>query len=174
MDPAPEPATVRVPEPLRPLFLRAEEYVRRYFAEMSCRPPEGSISISGERYILMRAASLSVEFHRLMISLYRDRGEAEARRAAQGFLFDLAHAVGRADARAFHRRMKLDTALAKLSAGPVHFAHCGWALVDISPESHPTTDADYFLRLAEFKVKDTPGVDAPEFAQLEAAGPPAR
>jgi PAS domain S-box-containing protein len=137
--------TVRVPEAFRDLFLKAQEYVGRYFSGLRRRPEDGTLKVGDERYILMRGASVSVEFFKLVASMYRERGRAEARRIARGFLFDLAHAVGRADARAFHRRMRLDTSLARLSAGPVHFAHTGWAWVDISPESHPTPDENYLL-----------------------------
>jgi two-component system cell cycle sensor histidine kinase/response regulator CckA len=35
--------------------------------------------------------------------------------------------------------------LARLSAGPVHFAHAGWAFVDISADSSPTPNDDYYL-----------------------------
>lgn len=137
--------TVRVPEAFQGLFLKAQEFVGSYFSGLRRRPEDGTLTVGDERYILMRGASVSVEFFRLVASLYRDRGREEARRIAHGFLFDLAHAVGKADARAFHRRMRLDTSLARLSAGPVHFAHTGWAFVDISPESHPTPDENYLL-----------------------------
>jgi len=32
-----------------------------------------------------------------------------------------------------------------LSAGPIHFSHTGWAFVDISAESKPTADENYYL-----------------------------
>jgi signal transduction histidine kinase len=41
--------------------------------------------------------------------------------------------------------MELTDPIARLSAGPVHFAHAGWAFVDISPESNPTSNDDYYL-----------------------------
>jgi signal transduction histidine kinase len=41
--------------------------------------------------------------------------------------------------------MGLEDPIARLSAGPVHFAHTGWAFVDISPESNPVPGPDYFL-----------------------------
>ena len=62
-------------------------------------PDAATISIAGERYVLLRAASLSVEFMELVTKLYQDQGEAEARSVANNLLFDLAHALGRADAR---------------------------------------------------------------------------
>src|SRR5690348_12054396 len=93
--------TVSVPEPIVPLFRKAEEYVRRYFADRAEDPEHSSITISGERYILVRAASMSVEFFDLVRSLYADRGPEEATTVAKNILFDLAHSLGKADARAF-------------------------------------------------------------------------
>ncbi|MEE8408812.1 MAG: response regulator, partial [Myxococcota bacterium] len=102
-------------------------------------------SISGERYVLVRAASLSVEFFDLVRSLYADRGEEEAANVAKNFLYDMAHSLGKADARAFHSRMNLTDPIERLSAGPIHFAYCGWAFVRIHPESNPTPDENYYL-----------------------------
>lgn len=134
-----------MPEPFAPLFRRAQDYVERYFRSKSFRPEQGTISISGERYILLRAASMSVEFFDLVTSFYEDKGPDEARSVASNLLFDIAHAIGKADARAFHRKMGVTDPIEKLSAGPVHFSYTGWAFVDISPESRTGPGGDYFL-----------------------------
>ena len=134
-----------MPAPFRPLFLSAQDYVARYFARKVANPRRGTISISGERYILVRAGSMSVEFFDLVMSLYRDKGRDEARSVANNLLFDVAHAIGKADAKTFHRRMKVRDPIEKLSAGPVHFSFAGWAYVDILPESRPSADDDFFL-----------------------------
>src|SRR5262249_54832443 len=60
-------------------------------------------------------------------------------------LFDLAHAIGKSDAQKFHAKMGLSDPIAKLSAGPVHFAHAGWAFVDIDPASAPAPNDEFFL-----------------------------
>ena len=137
--------TVTVPESLKPIFLKAQDYVARYFQNRQENPNQGQIEISGERYVLVRAASMSKEFLDLVTSLYQDRGEKEARTVAFGFLFDMAHAIGKADARSFYTKMGVSNPLDKLSAGPIHFAHTGWAFVQIFPESNPTPDENYFL-----------------------------
>ncbi|HJU83926.1 MAG TPA: ATP-binding protein [Holophagaceae bacterium] len=137
--------TVKVPPEMVPLFRTAEEVVSRYFAQREERPEQGSIEINGQRYVLVRAAALSVEFFSLVADLYGPGRETEAEEFARNLLFDLAHAVGRSDARNFHRSMGLEDPIAKLSAGPVHFAHTGWASVDIFPESRPTPDSDFYL-----------------------------
>jgi PAS domain S-box-containing protein len=137
--------TVSVPEPLASVFLNAQEYVERYFQNRDENPERGLIEISGERYILVRAASMSKEFFDLVTSLYRDRGEKEARGVASSFLFDMAHAIGKADAKSFYLKMGVTSPIDKLSAGPIHFAYAGWAFVEISPASNPTPDENYYL-----------------------------
>jgi diguanylate cyclase (GGDEF)-like protein/PAS domain S-box-containing protein len=143
--PADRLETVSVPEPFVPIFLRAQDHVAAYFKERIEDPKRSTILISGERYILVRAASMSVEFFDLVMSLYRDRGVDEARNVAANLLFDVAHAIGKADARTFHDRMQVTDPVEKLSAGPIHFSYAGWAFVKIFPESNPSPDENYYL-----------------------------
>jgi predicted hydrocarbon binding protein len=126
-------------------FLRAQDYVARYFANRIEQPDTATISIAGERYVLLRAASLSVEFVELVTKLYQDRGAEQARGVANDLLFDLAHALGKADARSFQQKMQVSDPIDNLSAGPIHFAFSGWAFVDISAASRPSPDESYFL-----------------------------
>ena len=137
--------TVKVPEAFAPAFEAAQAYVSRYFEAQESDPEKGTISISGERYILVRAASMSVEFFDLVRSLYADKGEDEARSVASNLLFDTAHAIGKADAITFHEKMGVTNPIERLSAGPIHFAFAGWAFVDILPDSRPSPDEDFFL-----------------------------
>jgi two-component system sensor kinase FixL len=76
---------------------------------------------------------------------YKEAGEQEAINVARSFLFDIAHTIGKMDARSFHEKMNLRDPIEKLSAGPIHFAFTGWAFVDIFPQSKPTPDENYFL-----------------------------
>jgi signal transduction histidine kinase/CheY-like chemotaxis protein/predicted hydrocarbon binding protein len=135
--------TVRVPEKFVPVFEEAQKYVARYFAEQRFDPEHGTVEISGQRYVLVRAASMSVEFYDMVRRFYG--AEEEAHAVAHGLLFDIAHAMGLADGKAFAERMGLVDPVARVSAGPVHFAHAGWAFVDISAESNPSPDDDYYL-----------------------------
>jgi signal transduction histidine kinase/CheY-like chemotaxis protein len=137
--------TVRVPDAIAAPFAEAEEVVSRYFRLRKDDAEHGSIEIAGERYVLVRAASLSVEFFALVQDLYGPGREKEADEFARNILFDLAHAIGRSDAQNFHSRMDLTEPIARLSAGPVHFAHAGWAFVDIDPSSRPSADGDFYL-----------------------------
>jgi len=135
--------TVRVPEALAPLFELAQSYVERYFADQKSSPERATIEIAGQRYVLVRAAALSVEFYELVTRLYARADEAQA--VAHGLLFDLAHATGLADAHTFAERMDVRDPIARMSAGPIHFAYAGWAFVDISSESAPSADEDFYL-----------------------------
>jgi signal transduction histidine kinase len=130
---------------LEAAFTAAERIVSAYFGSRREDASEGVISISGERYVLVRAASLSVEFFALVEKLYGPDRQEEARDFARNILFDLAHALGRSDARRFHHTMGMDEPIARLSAGPIHFAHSGWALVAISAESSPEPGPEYVL-----------------------------
>ncbi len=145
-EPAPMPLkTVRVPPSMEAPFLEAERHVSRYFRDRKDDPEHGTIEIFGERYILVRAASLSVDFYALVERIYGAERRGEADEFAQSILFDLAHAVGKSDARNFHTKMGLVDPIAKLSAGPIHFAHAGWAFVDIFAESRPAPDDSFCL-----------------------------
>lgn len=137
--------TVSVPPELEPLFREAHQFVSAYFQTMQTDPARGTITIGGQRYILVRTASMSVEFFATITQLYRDKGETEARAVARSLLYDLAYAIGAADARSFHRELDLHEPIARLSAGPIHFAHTGWAHVSILPESTPSPDQSFLL-----------------------------
>ncbi|NMC72247.1 MAG: response regulator [Myxococcales bacterium] len=137
--------TVRVPAEMERVFQQAERLVAGYFATRRERPERGSIEISGERYLLVRAASLSVEFFALVRELYGPGHDAQADEFSRNLLYDLSHGLGRADARHFHARMGLTDPVARLAAGPVHFSHTGWAFVDIDPRSCVIAGPEYVL-----------------------------
>ena len=138
--------TVIVPDELQPIFDEAEKNVKEYFKETLCNPEDAEISINGERYVLMRSSAISFEFVDVFKELYSNRGDDEAIRIANNFLFDIAHVLGKEDAKAFHQKMDLKDPVQKLSAGPVHFAYTGWANVEVLPESAPSPDNNYFLK----------------------------
>lgn len=137
--------TVKVPEDFEPLFQKAQDYVEEYFGNRKEDPSRGTIEISGQRYILVRAASLSVDFFEIAASLYEREGKEEANNIARQLLFDIAHAIGRQDARNFHKKMHVHDPMEKLSAGPIHFAYTGWASVDVFPDSQMSPDDNYYV-----------------------------
>lgn len=137
--------TVEVPEGFEAPFKIAQDFVNNFFGHRVEDPTKANIEIQDERYILVRAASMSVDFFETVKNLYSAEGEEKARNVAWNMLFDIAHAIGRADAKNFHEKMNVKEPLEKLSAGPIHFAHSGWAFVSILPESVPNPDESYFL-----------------------------
>ena len=138
--------TVRVPDSMRQMFDRAQETVASYFADFATDPTKASITISDERYVLLRASSLSVDFLKTIKNLYADQGEAEALAIGRSFLFDIAHVLGMEDAKKFHETMGVTDPLERLSTGPVHFAYSGWAFVNILDESSPSPDDNFFIK----------------------------
>lgn len=138
--------TVIVPEAFKAIFDQAEINVKKYFTGAETDPENAEIIINGERYVLFRAAAISYEFLDVFKEFYSNYPEDEAVQIANNFLFDIAHVLGREDAKVFHQRMKLSDPVQKLSAGPVHFAYTGWANVEILPESNPSPDQNYYLK----------------------------
>lgn len=137
--------TVKVPREFEPVFQKAQEHVGNYFKERHEDPSKGTITANGERYLLIRAASMSVDFFDTVSELYKDKGEDEAAHVARQLLYDVAHAIGRQDAKNFHKKMNVQDPIEKLSAGPILFSHTGWAFVDISSDSKPSPDDNYYL-----------------------------
>ncbi|MCJ7507832.1 MAG: hypothetical protein MUO85_03760, partial [candidate division Zixibacteria bacterium] len=137
--------TVSVPEQFEPIFQKAQDYVRRYFSEKKEDASKGTIEIFSQRYILVRAASMSVDFFDTIKNMFKDWPDEKASEIARSLLFDVAHAIGKMDARNFHQKMGVQDPIEKLSAGPIHFSHTGWAFVDIFAQSRPTPDENYYL-----------------------------
>jgi len=137
--------TVKVPPQFEEIFKKSAAVVAEYFKNKSEDPTKGTITIADERYILVRAASMSVEFFKIIADLFKSKGEIVAHNIAASMLFDIAHSVGKTDAENFAKKMNLKDPIERLSAGPVHFAYTGWAFVDILPESKPSPDENYFL-----------------------------
>ena len=137
--------TVVVPDEMASVFEEAEEAVGRYFAQLRRVPEQGTIEIGGERYVLLRAASLSIEFFETVRRLFADDNRPAADAFARNMLFDLAHAIGRSDAARLDGVLDLSTPLQRMSAGPAHFANAGWASVTLRPGARLTADEDFLL-----------------------------
>lgn len=140
------PETVMVPDQISDLFHSIEKKVEKHFDDVHYDPRSGEITVHGQRYVLFRAGSMGVEFMEFIKKRYNDRPEQEAIAIGNSFLYDNAKVIGKKDALAFHKSLKLSEPIEKLSAGPVHFAFTGWANVEILPESNPVADESYFLK----------------------------
>ena len=139
-------SAVAVPDAFREVFHKAERTVAEYFALTDRNPTQGSIAVRDQRYIMMRGPSLAVEFPALVERVYgRDRQE-EAHRLVHHLLYDLARGTGASDSDHFSETMGLKgDPITRLSAGPVHFAFTGWAVVKIAPESTPAPNESFYL-----------------------------
>ena len=91
---------VRAPDRFVPLFEAAQRTVHEYFRTFKASPSHGHVEIGDERYLLVRASALSVDFFRTVRDLYADRGDQEAFVIGQRIFFDIAHTIGMNDARA--------------------------------------------------------------------------
>ena len=138
------PRTAKTPPQFEPVFDKAEDYFSRFFQDWRGDPAKGAIEISNERFVLVRGAALSIEFFEVVKRLFT-HSEQEAAGIASRVLFDIAHALGKSDACHFHKSMGLSDPVSKLSAGPIYFAHTGWAFVDISEESKPEPNENFYL-----------------------------
>ena len=138
--------TVIVPDNLQTVFDEAEKNVGKYHGSLLIDPEKASIEISGQRYLLIRASALSIEFLEGIMKNYKDKGDSESLAIGKNILFDLAHLIGVEDARNFSELMGLKKPIEMLSAGPVHFAYTGWAQVKLKEGSHTTPDQNFILR----------------------------
>ncbi len=129
---------VRVPQHLSGPFNKAEEVMEDYFAKLRRDPAQGRITVNThDRYTLCYSASLAYNLQQE----YRDRFG----RAARYLLYRFGFTLGSEDCRRFVKRTGTDDPLVKLSLGPVFFAFCGMANVEILEGSHPSPDDDYLL-----------------------------
>jgi predicted hydrocarbon binding protein len=129
---------VECPEPFAPLFGAAEQIMEGFFGDLQREPEKGQIHIQGVRYMLMRTDSMSIE---LQEELRKTFGEAGARQIR----YKLAKACGKRDAKMFAERLGIEDSTMRMALGPVHFAHVGWANVEIFEESSPAQNEDLFM-----------------------------
>jgi predicted hydrocarbon binding protein len=132
-------------EDFRAAFENARSALSEHLGAPHLEPEQGRITFGGERYILVRASSMSVHFLQLISEMYPGLDRQEAEQAAASILYDIAHALGKADARTILRLAEIKEPVYKLATGPVHFAFAGWGRVEILPSSRPTPDRDYYL-----------------------------
>lgn len=130
--------TVRVSESLEPIFEQAEGFVANHFSTFRRSPEEGTIHVGDERYVLVRAKSLSLGLFNIM----RDTMGAEE---ALKFWYRMARMLGEEDSRAFCAARNIEDDMARVSTGPIHFAYTGWARVEIDDRSSPTNDDNHYV-----------------------------
>jgi predicted hydrocarbon binding protein len=128
----------KVPQPFVPPFEKAESYVEKLFGDFDRSPSKGTLHVGGQRYVLMRCESLYLAWFDAMSDSF---GED----AAREFIYNTAREIGQNDSADFADRLGVTDGVERLSSGPVHFAHAGWAFVHILEDSKPANDDSYFL-----------------------------
>jgi PAS domain S-box-containing protein len=139
------PRTVQVPERFEELFLQAEARLSEWLAQRTQQPDLARIEVGNERYLEVRASSLSVEFFDLVREHYGGDRTPEADSVARSLLYDIASALARVDAARMAEQLGVDDAELKLALGPVHFAITGWARVELHEGSSPVRSEDFAL-----------------------------
>jgi hypothetical protein len=134
-----EVQTVDVPPEFEPLFSKAEENVAKFFEDMEWSPVKGTIHIGRERYLLISAES----FQNIPNSLSQDLNISIEK--SFKLYYRIAKVVGQNDARRFIYNTGVTDPIAKLSAGPVHFAFTGNARVSFLP-SNPVPNENFLIR----------------------------
>lgn len=130
--------SVSAPAPFVPLFEAAEGQIGGMFERFNRSPGEGTIHIGDERYLLVRA-------HGFYLAWFDAMAETFGEEMARQFVYNTAREIGRNDSRQISSELGLAEPPVKLAAGPVHFAHAGWARVDIMDDSAPAPDESYYL-----------------------------
>ena len=130
--------SVKVPPPFEPPFAAGETFVEGLFSQVERKPEQGTVHVGGERYVFLRCESLYLAWFEAMADTF---GED----AAGKFIYNTAREIGRSDAEAFTKRQGVENPIERLAAGPVHFAHAGWAFVEILDDSSPTPDEEFFI-----------------------------
>lgn len=143
-----EPEAVTVPKNMVKEFLKAEDFVTKYFDTARRLPKEGKYLIGNQRYIALPAEFITAVRERIALS-----GSGEL---ADLIVYEVAKAFGQLDARDYQQRMQVKDPLEMLSAGPIQFSFRGFAHVNIFDISNPTPDENYLLvydHLNSFEVE---------------------
>ncbi|MEX2483426.1 MAG: histidine kinase dimerization/phosphoacceptor domain -containing protein [Brumimicrobium sp.] len=135
-----------VPESFESVFSKIQNKFAKHFKSLKINQQKGQISINGERYLLVRSSSFSFDFFQGLIKILEEYKNDWAFELASEMMFDIAHIIGKKDAQRYHEMLDLKNDLDKLSAGPIHFAFAGWAVVEILPESKPESNDNFYLK----------------------------
>ena len=120
-----------------PLFQKMETTMEDFFSNVEFKPQEGGFLISGERYVMYRASSMSISL--------RNELEKVLGSGAEQAIYRFGKACGTSDAKYFINKLDLTDLMEKLAAGPIHFAFGGYAVVKFLPETQPSQDENCVL-----------------------------
>jgi hypothetical protein len=127
-----------VPPEMSEVFQKAQGQVAGYFAQVAGKPELGRIEIAGDRYMLVRADSMTMTMSKVLAEIYGDRGADQIR-------YKVAKAIGISEARMFHKRFGVTQPMEKLGIGPVYFSYSGWAFVELLEPSQARPDDQFMI-----------------------------
>lgn len=107
---------------------------------------KGAITISDERFVMMRAESISFDFIKTVEQFYQSKNKIDAFQLSSSLLYDLSHVLGREDAKKMRQKMGITDGLELLTVGPMNFAFTGWAKVEFLEDCNPAADGSFFLK----------------------------
>ena len=143
-----EPEAVTVPKNMIKEFLKAEDFVTKYFDTAQHLTKEGKYIIGNQRYVALPAEFITAMRERIALS-----GSGEL---ADLIIYEVAKSFGQLDARDYQQRMNVNDPVEMLSAGPIQFSFRGFAHVNIFDISNPSPDESYLLvydHLNSFEVE---------------------
>jgi predicted hydrocarbon binding protein len=143
-----EPESVTVPANMMDEFIKAEDFVTKYFETSRHLPKEGKYLIGNQRYVALPAEFVTAMRERIALS-----GSEEL---ADLIVYEVAKYFGQLDARDYQQRMNVQDPVGMLSAGPIQFSFRGFAHVNIFSISNPSPDENYLLvydHLNSFEVE---------------------
>lgn len=99
----------------------------------------GTISISDERFLMLRASMFSIDFYKPFSETFAGGVGAkptdeQVETAVQSILFDFGHVMGVSDCRGFMKRMNIKNGLDAAFAGSSHLAYSGTSLITSNME----------------------------------------
>lgn len=107
---------------------------------------KGAITISDERFVMMRAESISFDFIKTVEQFYQSKNKIDAFQLSSSLLYDLSHVLGREDAKKMRQKMGITDGIELLTVGPINFAFTGWAKVEFLEDCNPKADESFFLK----------------------------
>ncbi|HUX78388.1 MAG TPA: diguanylate cyclase [Alphaproteobacteria bacterium] len=118
---------------------------KKLFKKNEIHVSKATVATANERFVLIRAASLSVDFYECILDLYHDKEKNEAIHTTQQLLFDVSHAIGLKDGEYFQKKLPFINPATVLKVGRVLFANTGWMPITVFPGSKPSKDDNFIL-----------------------------
>eukprot|EP01130_Rhizamoeba_saxonica_P011824 TRINITY_DN4929_c0_g2_i1.p1 TRINITY_DN4929_c0_g2~~TRINITY_DN4929_c0_g2_i1.p1 ORF type:complete len:1295 (-),score=275.79 TRINITY_DN4929_c0_g2_i1:35-3886(-) len=128
--------TCIVPEQWARPMAELENEINGYFSGLNQNLDMGSITVSGDRYILFRAHSIGYEFEKMIQGMSNFTTKEEGLEFSQNFLYDLGHSLGKTDAQQFLNNIDIDDNHTLKSAGLITMAYSGIAYSKLLPDTN--------------------------------------